>query len=72
MTDKSKIRAAKVLGGEEEEEDDEIIEEWNDNDGGFYEPPPDISYSQLYKNFLYNPSTGQVFGRTGSSWGKNN
>lgn len=37
---------------------------------GFYLPPEDVTNWESCKNFLYNPKTGQVFGRTASSWGK--
>lgn len=35
-----------------------------------YEKPPSISVKQSMKNFVYNPETNAVMGRTASSWGK--
>ncbi|XP_063974103.1 sodium/potassium-transporting ATPase subunit beta-2-like [Diachasmimorpha longicaudata] len=35
-----------------------------------YEKPPSVTTGQSIKNFLYNPQTGAVLGRTPSSWGK--
>ncbi|XP_073994939.1 nervana 2 [Rhodnius prolixus] len=36
----------------------------------FYLPPPETTAWESLKNFLYNPETHQVFGRTGPSWAK--
>jgi hypothetical protein len=36
----------------------------------FYLRPPTLGKWVAFKLFLYNSSTGEVFGRTGPSWGK--
>jgi hypothetical protein len=36
----------------------------------FYLRPPTIGKWEAFKLFFYNSSTGEVFGRTGPSWGK--
>ncbi|XP_022112352.2 sodium/potassium-transporting ATPase subunit beta-2 [Pieris rapae] len=36
----------------------------------YYAPPPDLGKWESFRIFLYNSETGQVLGRTGSSWAK--
>lgn len=36
----------------------------------YYRSPENITTKEAFKRFLYNPKTGAVFGRTGSSWCK--
>lgn len=43
----------------------------NNKDGGILSPDPGLAKSTSFRTFLYDPSTGAVFGRTGASWGKN-
>lgn len=39
--------------------------------GFYYGPPPEDAWTS-FKNFIYDPSEGKIFGRTGPSWGKMN
>ena len=34
-----------------------------------YEKPPSMSFSQSFRQFIYNPETGAFMGRTAISWG---
>ncbi|KPJ13276.1 Sodium/potassium-transporting ATPase subunit beta-2 [Papilio machaon] len=36
----------------------------------YYAPPPDLGKWEAFRIFLWNSETGQVLGRTGSSWAK--
>lgn len=36
----------------------------------YYAPPPVLGAWESFRIFLWNSETGQVLGRTGSSWGK--
>ncbi|XP_054282858.1 sodium/potassium-transporting ATPase subunit beta-2-like [Macrosteles quadrilineatus] len=38
--------------------------------GGYYVAPEKVSNWEGFKKFMYNQETGQVLGRTASSWGK--
>jgi hypothetical protein len=43
----------------------------NNKDGGILPEEPELSKPRTFKDFLYDPKTGAVLGRTGGSWCKN-
>jgi hypothetical protein len=43
----------------------------NNKDGGILSSEPELSKPQSFKDFLYDPNTGAVLGRTGGNWSKN-
>jgi len=42
----------------------------DDQLSSFYLPPPTLTKWEAFSQFIWNPETGQVLGRTGSSWAK--
>lgn len=40
----------------------------NSKEDGLYSPEPHLTTGEAFKAFIYDPSTGAVLGRTGSSW----
>ena len=42
----------------------------NSKEDGIYGPEVELTKSEAFKAFLYDPRTGAVLGRTAGSWGK--
>jgi Sodium / potassium ATPase beta chain len=42
----------------------------NDVQYQYFRKPPKLSRKDAFKKFLYDPNNGEIFGRTGTSWGK--
>lgn len=47
-----------------------IHQDINDIQYQYFRKPENLTKKQAFKRFLYNPKNKEVFGRTGTSWGK--